>query len=414
MRYQILCISVLLVIQVSGQATLNIQQCEDLFQKNNLHLLAETFNIDIAKANVIQSKIWDLPVISTETNLYNSENKRILNLGKIGQFSGGIDQLLYLGGKKKKEVEWAKTNVRIAEIQFEQLLSTLRFELHKNFYEIYFYQQEQGIMSNQLLQVNTLITAYETQAQLGNVPLKDVVRLKSLALSFKNELSETTKNILDCQEKLSILLGINDIITPSVAHQDIEEKLTRPIIFNATELISKAKTQNPDYLLQLQLHESSQLMYQWQQSMSIPDLTIGLGYDRRGGFFDNEINIRAGIPIPLWNINKGNIQHAKHQIDMDQTTVELKLNEISQSIIATLEYFNFLQNQFAQNNQTIQDFESVYTGIVDNFQKKNISMIEFTDFIESYNQSFLFLNHQKKEILVNGLTLNYLVNDKIF
>ena len=38
---------------------------------------------------------------------------------------------------------------------------------------------------------------------------------------------------------------------------------------------------------------------------------------------------------------------------------------------------------------TEQNFEAVYNGMLDNFQRRNVTMLEFTDFIESYTSSIV-------------------------
>ncbi len=414
MKFLISIFSVLYIVNASAQVSLTLKDCEDLFQKNNLQLLAERFNIDVAQAGVIQAKIWDQPVFSSEINAYNTDHKNLFNIGRQGQVAAGVDQLLYLGGKKKKEVEWAKSNVNVSALAFEQLLKDLKFELQKSFYEIYFSQVEHNITSKQLGKIDSLIWAYQVQSQLGNVPLKDVVRLKSLALSFRNELAEITKNIFEQQQTLRTLLSIDESVNPIVNTEDLENRLNTSIIYTIQELVDRAKAHNPEYLLMKQLEENSQLMYQWQKSLSVPDINLGLGYDQRGSAFNNSVNLRAGIPIPLWNINKGNIQAAKIRIDQSKLGIDIKLNEITQNIINAVDYFKYLQSQYNQNNLAFQDFDTVYKGMVENFQKRNISMIEFTDFAESYNGNIQFINQQKKQALIYGLTLNNLVNDKIF
>ena len=62
-----------------GQSSnITLTDCETLFQKNNLDLLAEQYNISASKAAVIQAKIWDQPYLSGELNALNSPNKNIL------------------------------------------------------------------------------------------------------------------------------------------------------------------------------------------------------------------------------------------------------------------------------------------------------------------------------------------------
>jgi len=56
----------------------------------------------------------------------------------------------------------------------------------------------------------------------------------------------------------------------------------------------------------------------------------------------------------------------------------------------------------------------VFDGIVTNFQRGNVSLIDFTDFMESYKQSVLHIYDMKKQIMLSAEQLNQLVQTKIF
>lgn len=73
------------------------------------------------------------------------------------------------------------------------------------------------------------------------------------------------------------------------------------------------------------------------------------------------------------------------------------------------------QEQYLQvRDVTKGNFEIVYRGVLQNFQKRNISLLDFTDFMESYSQSLLNLNDIQKQVVLSGEVLNYLVNEKLF
>lgn len=111
---------------IVAQKTVTLQDCESQFLKKNLFLLASQYNIDASKALTIQAKIWDNPTITAELNAYNPERNQYFDIGKDGQKAFGIEQLIYLGGKKRNEVKLAKTNEQLAELQFNDLLRTLK------------------------------------------------------------------------------------------------------------------------------------------------------------------------------------------------------------------------------------------------------------------------------------------------
>jgi cobalt-zinc-cadmium efflux system outer membrane protein len=79
---------------------ISIQMAEKQFLEKNLQLLAEKYNIDIARAAVIQAKLYNNPNISFSGALYNQEQKKILDISNTtGQYSINVQQLIILAGK---------------------------------------------------------------------------------------------------------------------------------------------------------------------------------------------------------------------------------------------------------------------------------------------------------------------------
>lgn len=398
-----------------SQQNLSLQQCEDKFVKNNLLLLAEQYNIDIAKANVIQAKIWDLPVVSGEINAINPPDRRVLDIGAKGQKALAVQQLLYLGKKKQNEVEFAKSTIGIAELQFEQLLKNLRFELHQSFYSIYFNQQKITNLNKQIASVDTLVKSYAIQAQRGNWPLRDVVRLQSLSFELKNDVMVAQKEINDEQESLKILTSSQENIIPVVEEQALNSYFTKNNLPVTEALLNMALEKNPDYLSFLKIIESNELMIKWQKSLAKPDLTVGASYDQRGGAFGNQVNFTFGIPLNLWNRNKGNIRIAEAELDKSKRLQDQKIVELRSQIANATQTWQQQRQQYAQVTAAgSENLEAVYKGILQNFQKQNISLLEFTDFMESYNQSTLLLIEMRKQVILSGENINHIVNVNLF
>ena len=62
----------------------------------------------------------------------------------------------------------------------------------------------------------------------------------------------------------------------------------------------------------------------------------------------------------------------------------------------------------------LQNMELVYNGMLTNFRKGNVNLIEFTDFMDSYRQTALQIYDMKNEIMQAAEQLNQLVQTKIF
>lgn len=406
----------LILISQAGlaQKTVTLEDCESQFLKNNLFLLASQYNIDASKALTIQARIWDNPTITAELNAYNPERNQYFDIGKDGQKAFGIEQLIYLGGKKNNEVKLAQANEQLAELQFNDLLRTLKLQLRKSFYTVYYNTKSLETTDKQLAHIEDLINSYSIQAQKGNIPLKDVVRLQSLYLNFKNERMEVVNNNIEEQANLKLLLNSTETVVPIVSDTEFNKYL-KTIHFDLKSFQDQAIANRPDYLAKQKEIDANEINVKWQKSLSVPDITVGANYDQRSGAFNKEANLTLGIPLPLWNKNKGNIKYA--QTILDQSKVE-KQNfdlQLQTEITSAWNKWDESRKNYAVIKPTVNaDFDAVYNGMLTNFQKRNVSLLEFTDFMESYNQATVQVNELKKKLALSGEELNSTINKDLF
>ncbi|MCW2118992.1 TolC family protein [Flavobacterium sp. 7A] len=399
---------------LQAQNPITVQQCEALFLKNNLVLLAEHYNIDAAKALTIQARIWDNPTFSADINLYNPERQKYFDVGKQGAKDFGINQIIYLGGKKAKEVNLAKKNEQIAELEFSDLLRTLKFQLRKSFFTVFYNSKNIETTDSQLGHIEKLIKSYSQQVEKGNLPLKDLVRLQSLYLDFKNERLEAINANYEEQANLKLLLNDASKIIPIVSDTDFD-KYNKEQLFDVQSLQEKASLLRPDYLVKQKEIEANELNIKFQRSLAIPDANVGLSYSQRGSAFNNQKNINLSIPLPLWNKNKGNIAAAKvtweqSKIDQQSATIGLQTE-----IFSILNKWTESRKSYSQIQLTSPEaFNQVYQSMLANFQKSNISILDFTDFMESYNQSSILLNELKKKVVLSAEELNATTNTELF
>jgi cobalt-zinc-cadmium efflux system outer membrane protein len=414
LKYFKLGVLVLFSQSIFAQKKLDLSACEEQFLRTNLSLLAKHFNVDGAKALTIQAKIWDTPYLSGEFNLINPTNNSILDVAGNGQKAFAIQQLIYLGSKKKNQVELSKINEQLAELDFQDLLRNLKFQLRRSFFILYFNNRKIETTDLQINQISDLVKAYTIQTQKGNVPLKELVRLQSLLISFRNERIDIVNSSLEEQNTLKLILNESENILPLYEEKTFSKYLKENLI-DLPELERIAIENRPDYQLSAKNIEANEWNLKWQQSLAKPDLNLGLSYDQRGGAFNNQINVTVGIPLPLWNRNQGNIKFAQVILQQSKAEKQTVIQRLQTEIATNLNKWKESKLNYRDLAvNSIADFDEVYKGILENFQKRNISILEFTDFMESYNQMSLQLNELKKRVAVSAEELNSVLNYNIF
>lgn len=392
---------------------MSLLECENAFQQNNLQLLAEQYSINMADADILQAKIWELPQMIGYINGYNPQDRRFLDAGRAKGFE--VTQLIYMGGKKKNEIAFAKSNKELAQLQFSQLLVELRTQLHTNYYNLYYEKLKLENTNKQLGYMNDLLKAYKVQSAKGNVSLKDEVRLQSIVIQLNNDKVNINKNLLEFEQNLKVLTGITENIEPEISEEEAKLVLTAQPFGDNDELKRKALENNADYLFILKLIDNSKLYAQWQKSLNVPDLNVGAEYDQASGTFNNEINLKVGIPIPLWKSNKGNVEKANFAIKQNQKSAEFQKLNLETKVQSAFQIWKTQYDQLAEIKSTdLSNLDLVYDGMLKNFRNGNISLIEFTDFMESYRQTALQIYDMKNDLMESAIQLNQLVQTKIF
>ncbi|MDE5436325.1 TolC family protein [Elizabethkingia meningoseptica] len=392
---------------------MTMEECEEAFRKNNLELLAQQYNINLADADIMQAKIWDLPEVTFQANAYNPEGKRFFDIGKSKNAT--IQQLIYLGGKKKNEIEFAKSNKELAQLQFSQLLADLRSQMRETYYALYFEEKKLQSVDIQLKYMNDLLEAYRVQTQKGNTSLKDEVRLQSVVINLNNDKVEINNNILQQQQSMKVLTGLNESMLTNFGDEEANKLMAVQPLMTIDDIKQKALENNADYLFSVKTIDNNKTYLKWQKSLNVPDINVGGAWSQNGGTFNNEIDFTIGIPIPLWKRNKGNVVKAQYQIEQSQKTVEMKKQQLETQLdMAYQTWQNQYQQYFTLKPQDMDNLETVYQGILKNFRKGNISLIEFTDFTDSYRQTILQLYEMKKQIMISAEEINHLTQSKIF
>lgn len=393
---------------------LTLPQCEQRFVQSNLLLLAEKYSVAGGKALAIQASIWDLPQLSFDVNAYNPSTQKLINVGPQGQTSAAVQQLLYLGGKKSKEYDLAMSDVSVREARFEQLLRDLRYKLRVTFYNAYFLNKKINFLVQRVQQVDSLAAAYSAQTDAGNISLRESVRLQALALSIRNDLLSQRDAYRDVQNDLRTLIQADDAVVPVLSEDYVNRRVDTTKSTDAPALLQKLYSGNAEIIVLQRQLQSDSLNLTWQRSLAVPDLTVGASYDQRGGAFNNQINVGVSLPLPLWNKNRGNIELAGANISQTTALLESKKAELKNQLRGALALYESQTISYAAGKRLHRDLDTVFRGVLENFARRNLSLIDFTDFIESYVQSVISIEEAKTKLLTTEETINYLTGEDVF
>jgi cobalt-zinc-cadmium efflux system outer membrane protein len=426
-----IAIQFLSIFSLQGQSiptdTLYISRAgaETLFLQNNLHILAEKLSISQAEALVMQARLWPNPTLEVdEVNLWAtpkqlSMGEELPGFGKNGfgrnqQVSLQLEQVLLTAGKRKKLVAIEEVSRDMATTYFADLLRNLKVELRNSLTELQHRQSYQEILARQLTQTQVLLAAYQRQVGSGNVSRSDIVRLKALQLGLRNQFSEIQKEIHALQKQLVSLMNLPPESYILLDNAHFLPETSRLAALSLSDLLAAAQTTRPDLAsakLEQQYYRRS---YSYEKALRVPDLALKGGYDRGGNFLYNFIGFGIGIDLPIFNRNQGNIKYARIGIDRANLLHQQTSHQVDAEVVAA---YRNLQSSLAFY-QTIeadygQELDQLLESFTQNFRSRNVGMLEYLNFFETYLDNKTTILNAQKEITNNLEELNYVIGTEI-
>ncbi len=396
--------------QVSDTIKLTVRQAEDRFLKNNLQLMAQHYNIDIANAQVITARLFQNPDFSISNGIAGTDEPN-----PTAEQSASISQLITTAGKRNKNIKLAKIGVEQARYQFFDLVRTLKFTLRNDFYTVHYQRQSAKVYSEEINSLDKTLGAYKDQFKKGNIAEKELLRIQAQLYSLHVEYNSLLTGIDTIESQLKLLLRAapNAAIDPQV-DDDIQGRTTLSAV-PYQRLLDSAYVNRFDLKYSKATVDYNNMNLSLQKATAVPDVSLSLNFDKLGSYGHNFLSAGLSVPLPLFNRNQGNIKQARFQVDQSKLQLQNQQYQIENDISTYYKIAQRQENVYAGFDPKFkQDFTHLIGEVYKNFEKRNISMLEFLDFYDSYKTNTLLMNG----LLLNRISaleqLNYVTGTPFF
>ncbi len=409
------------LMQSDGLATdtlrLSLDSAEQRFLNGNFSLLAQKYNIDVQRAQAVQAKLYPNPNLSMSYSVYNQNNKRFFPGGygpNGGELTAQLSQLIYLAGQRNKQVRIAQAGTRLAEYQFYDLARTLKYTLRNDFFNIYYLRASAGVYADEISSLQQVVKAFDEQAGKGYISEKEVVRVKAQLYTLLAEYNDLNNQISDQESELRLVLQIkNSYVLPVLDTAQVSG--FNPAAYSLSALLDSAYRNRTDLLIARTNTEASKLVYTYQKSLAVPNLTVNAQYDQQGSYVNNLASIGAAIDLPFFNRNKGGIRAAKVNIDVNdalqkgtEATVEENVYRALQKAIVNDKLYKSIDPKF------MSDFDRLLHEVLMNYQRRNLTLLDFLDFYDSYKDNILASNALRFNRLSAFEDINFYTGTEFF
>ena len=396
-------LSTLSLFVTAQQLKLTNAQVEAMFLEQNLELIAERMNVPIADAAIAQAKVWDNPELSIDDiNFWGgSEHPK--------QFAVELKQMISLSARRAKLAGVEKIGREIAIAEFEELLRALRVELRSTLASIRYNADVIIFMDRQKELLNRVVSGYMLQYEQGNVTRGELVRLQTALLVLEGEMNDTRVELNGDIKTIKNLLSIDSEL--EIITSEAQATLPDPSSLNLEELIQLALDVRPSLQKAKLRSEQNRREITYQKALVIPDLSVGVKYDRRAGLWNDYISMGVGFNVPIFNHNKGEITKSRIQLRQNEILMRQEQNAVRNEIIENFDNYCRTYSLLEGNLSiaTFNELDILLDVYAKNLLGKNITMVEYMDFMDSYRSTKQMILRSRKELVLQFEQLQFAV-----
>ncbi len=389
MKIRILYFALLISLNGIGQLseTINFtfEEGKSKMLKENVRLMAEYYNLDIAEAEIQQKRLWDNPLFVWNAEMYSLAENNYFNFANQKLLQ--IEYSFSVSGKRINAIKEAKIAKEIALFALSDVMRGLVLEYSNAFYEFIELQEINDLLIVSASQYDKLIEQYTLGSELGVNSESELVRLKAEKQTILTDINENEKELLALELTLRMLMNYRSGVK-LLPKKDLS--LLNPKI-SEEKLVGAAMNGRPDLKIAQKNISLYQATLKKEKSEIVPNINLGYQpHDQGSNHVRPYVGMVFEMGIPVFNRNQGNIAKAKIQIDQSSLLLQYKTEEVKNEVLMAVETFKRTQElKNSYNLELIDQMEVLAKNAKSNYESKNISLYEYIDFQRSYIENKL-------------------------
>lgn len=371
----------------------------------NLGLLAAYYDVSIAKAKVIQAKVWNNPNFIINGDMYNQETNEYFAIRNQSLWQ--LEQTFSIAGKHTNSVKLARVGVEMSEKQMEDVLRSTMYDMSQTYTNLAALQAKELLYRQVITSYERLMDTTRKQLDVGAISITEALRLESEYLAVK---ADALHNANDKEQVVGYLRTL--LRFPQDTSFYVEQKI--PVVgdtFDPIYLAAQAVENRPDIQAAKINIRYQERNLKLQQSSGVPDIKVGFQpYDRGSNYQRPYHGFTTELFLPIYDRNQGRIKQAKFSVGQSNLQYQQLDNRVRNEVEAAYNrYINSNAGLANYKTEFIDRLTQQYRSTNENFQKRNISLLQFIDQQRIYIQTNLQLIELKQQFLNNVNELNFAV-----
>lgn len=347
---------------------------------NNLTLLSQKYDVEVAQAALVMSHALPDPSLSAG---YKENHDGSAYAGNA--YSAGISSTLELGGKRRSRIRLAEDDKKMSALQLQHHFNLLRSEATVAWLNALLQIQLTRVNENSYYAMQQLADADSIRLISGAVRSVDALQSRLEAKVLYNELARQKALQFEACNHLAELMGEKHrMIIPAG-----ELQMALPVI-NADSLMQQAMQHHPLLLMAQMGGTISGEALRLARRDYIPDLDLSLeaenAYAPAVQKPATEISGGVAIPLKFSSHYRGAVQMARIQQEQARLLLQQTEMELTNQILILHNHYRVARNEVASYRQgMLQMAQKVKEGKVYSYQRGETSLLEVLEAQRTYN-----------------------------
>jgi len=330
-------------VPTPGQAPLTLTQLQSIAISHNPLIRQAASDVEAARGNMIQAGAYPNPHVG-----YQSDD---INTGSTaGYQGGGISQTIVTGGKLRLAKASAEVDLHNAELALHRARYDLATQVRTNYLGV--------LVARERIKVNDALTqfadrVYRLQAKrvsAGQAAAYEPLQLRVLAVQAQTQLIQSNQQYLAAWRKLAITLNC-----PDMAPTLLAGRIDGPVPLVSYEAAREQILQTHTDLVTAQ-NAVARAQYQLKLARLTPicpniDTNTVVEHDYTTPPFGTVVSLQVGVPLPIFDNNRGNIIAAEAALVRACSEYERARNDLFTNLADTFA-------RYETNRQTAQQYHS--------------------------------------------------------
>ncbi|MCH6584412.1 MAG: TolC family protein [Proteobacteria bacterium] len=307
--------------QLDEKNDLTLRDVVHLMLQNNPELASFAKEVRVLEGVKIQAGKFRNPELAVESEDINANTRPNTRAAQFTTIR--FSQLIELGGKRSARINAASIGQELADKNYESKRLELIARVANVFTKVLAGQEQLRLVKESMQLAQKVVNSATKRVEAGKAPPIEETKAKVAFSTIGIELEQTRRDLVAARKQLSLLWG-----NPSPQFRKVLGDLESRVVIPSFEVLEQRIHKNPMVLYSIKNVEQHEALLEIEKLRRIPDITIGAGVRRYTQADETTAIVNVSIPIPLFDLNQGNLQAAHQRVGKaidEQSATDLQL-----------------------------------------------------------------------------------------